>query len=59
MTKIAITGKDSAGREFEALGESVSRLAMPISGAGVCWQSLVRYELDGTRPTATIKTRGR
>ena len=48
MTKIAITGKDSAGREFEAIGESVSRMAMPISGAaGVCWQSLVRYELNG------------
>lgn len=48
MTKIVVTGKDSEDREFEAVGESVSRMAMPISGvAGVCWQSLVRYEFNG------------
>lgn len=48
MKKIVVTGVDSEGREFEAVGESLSRMAMPISGvAGVCWQSLVRYELNG------------
>jgi hypothetical protein len=48
MTKIVVTGVDTEGRELEAIGESVSRMAMPISGvAGVCWQSLVRYELNG------------
>jgi hypothetical protein len=48
MTKIIVTGVDTEGREFEAVGESVSRMAIPISGvAGVCWQSLVRYELNG------------
>jgi hypothetical protein len=47
-TRIAIEGKDSAGREVKVLGESVSRMAMPISGAhGVCWQSLMRYEING------------
>jgi hypothetical protein len=48
MRKIVVTGRDTEGREFEAVGESVSRMAMPISGVpGVCWQSLVRYELNG------------
>lgn len=48
MTRIVVTGRDSEGREFEAVGDSLSRMAMPISGvAGVCWQSLVRYELNG------------
>jgi hypothetical protein len=48
MRRIVVTGVDDAGREFEAVGDSVSRMAMPISGvAGVCWQSLVRYELNG------------
>jgi hypothetical protein len=48
MTRIVVTGRDADGRELEAVGESVSRMAMPISGvAGVCWQSLVRYELNG------------
>ncbi len=48
MTSIVVTGTDDEGRDFEAVGESVSRMAMPISGvAGVCWQSLVRYELNG------------
>lgn len=48
MTRIVVTGRDSEGRELEAVGVSVSRMAMPISGvAGVCWQSLVRYELNG------------
>ena len=48
MTGIVVEGKDSAGRTFEAVGESVSRMAIPISGvAGVCWQSLVRYEFNG------------
>jgi hypothetical protein len=48
MKKIVVTGTDAEGRQFEAIGESISRMAMPISGvAGVCWQSLVRYELNG------------
>jgi hypothetical protein len=48
MTRIVVTGTDSDGRAFEAIGDSVSRMAMPISGvAGVCWQSLVRYEFNG------------
>ena len=48
MTRIVVTGVDSAGRELEAVGDSVSRMAIPISGvAGVCWQSLVRYEFNG------------
>jgi hypothetical protein len=48
MRRIVVTGTDTDGRDFEAVGESVSRLAIPISGvAGVCWQSLVRYEFNG------------
>jgi hypothetical protein len=48
MRRITVTGRDRDGREFEARGEAVSRMAIPISGvAGVCWQSLVRYELNG------------
>lgn len=48
MRRIVVTGVDDAGRELEAVGESVSRMAIPISGvAGVCWQSLVRFELNG------------
>jgi hypothetical protein len=48
MTRIVVTGRDTDGRELEAIGESVSRMAIPISGvAGICWQSLVRYELNG------------
>lgn len=48
MRRIVVTGTDTDGREFEAVGESVSRMAFPISGvAGVCWQSLVRYEFNG------------
>lgn len=48
MRRIIVTGTDTEGRKFEAIGDSVSRMAMPISGvAGVCWQSLVRYELNG------------
>ncbi|HEX2382172.1 MAG TPA: hypothetical protein VHI95_06025 [Acidimicrobiales bacterium] len=48
MRRIVVTGTDTDSREFEAVGDSVSRMATPISGvAGVCWQSLVRYEFNG------------
>jgi len=48
LTKIIVTGVDIEGRQLEAVGDSVSRMAMPISGVpGVCWQSLVRYEING------------
>jgi hypothetical protein len=48
MRKIIVTGVDGEGRSFEAIGESVSRVAIPIVGVhGVCWQSLVRYTING------------
>ncbi len=48
VKRIIVMGTDSEGREFEAVGDSVSRMAIPISGvAGVCWQSLIRYEFNG------------
>ena len=48
VKRIIVSGEDSEGRQFEAVGESVSRMAIPISGvAGVCWQSLIRYDFNG------------
>ena len=41
--RILVDVVHSDGRELHAEGESVSRMAIPISGVhGVCWQSLVR-----------------
>ncbi|MGE0741727.1 MAG: hypothetical protein AB7O98_10315 [Hyphomonadaceae bacterium] len=48
MREIEIEAKDTLGRSLMVRGESVSRLAMPISGCqGVCWTSLVRYTING------------
>jgi hypothetical protein len=48
MERIVVNGTDTEGREFEATGEALSRMAFPISGvAGICWQSLVHYRLNG------------
>jgi hypothetical protein len=48
VRRLHIEAVDTEGRELEVEGESVSRMAMPISGAhGVCWQSLMRYTING------------
>jgi hypothetical protein len=48
VRRLFIDAVDSEGRELHVEGESVSRMAMPISGVhGVCWQSLMRYTING------------
>jgi hypothetical protein len=48
MQRIAIEATDTEGRRLEALGESLSRMAMKIPGVhGVVWTSLVRWTLNG------------
>lgn len=48
VRKVVIDAVDSDGRELHAEGDSVSRMAIPISGVhGVCWQSLVRWTING------------
>ena len=48
VRRIVVDAVDSDGRELSAEGESVSRMAIPISGVhGVCWQSLVRWSING------------
>jgi hypothetical protein len=46
--RIIVTGVDSDGRELEAVGDALSRVATPIVGVhGVVWQNLVRYTING------------
>src|SRR3954447_16101966 len=48
VRRIVVDAVDVDGRELHAEGESVSRMAIPISGVhGVCWQSLVRWSING------------
>jgi hypothetical protein len=43
-----VTGRDEDGREYEAIGDAVSRMLIPIAGAhGVCVNSLVDYTING------------
>lgn len=46
--RIVVTGRDEQGRELEAVGTSVSRMAMPIPGVhGLVWTSLVSWTVNG------------
>ena len=48
MRRMVVDAVDSDGRVLHAEGESVSRMAIPISGVhGVCWQSLVHWTING------------
>jgi len=48
VRRIVVDAVDSDGRELHAEGETVSRMAIPISGVhGVCWQSLVHWSING------------
>ena len=47
-TRVIISGRDADGRELEAVGNSVSRMAMPIPGVhGMVWTSLVEWTVNG------------
>ncbi len=48
LRSIRVEAEDTAGRRFTAVGDGLSRMAMPIPGVhGVVWTSLVRWEIDG------------
>jgi hypothetical protein len=48
VRRVVIEAVDTEGRALEVEGESVSRMAIPISGVhGVCWQSLMRWSING------------
>jgi hypothetical protein len=48
ITTVRVFGADSAGNELEAIGESVSRMAIPIPGVhAVVWTSLVHWTING------------
>jgi hypothetical protein len=48
IRRIVVTGKDEDGRQYEAVGDAVSRMIIPIAGAhGVCVNSLVDYRING------------
>ena len=48
VRRVFIDAVDSDGRELAVEGESVSRMAIPISGVhGVCWQSLMHWTING------------
>ena len=48
VTRLRVVGRDDAGRELEAVGTTVSRMAMPIPGVhAVVWTSLVAWEING------------
>jgi hypothetical protein len=48
VRRVVIDAVDTEGRELHVEGDSVSRMAIPISGVhGVCWQSLMRWEING------------
>jgi hypothetical protein len=48
IERFVVEGRDTEGRTLEAVGESVSRMAMPIPGVhAVVWTSLVRWTLNG------------
>jgi len=50
VTKLQVIGNDSTGNELEALGETVSRMAMPIPGVqAVVWTSLVNWTINGVQ----------
>jgi hypothetical protein len=46
ITTVSVEGRDRDGRDFHAVGESVSRMAVNRHAA-VTWTSLVRWSLDG------------
>jgi hypothetical protein len=49
VRRVTIEAEDSSGRRFTAVGDTVSRMAMPIPGVhGVVWTSLVDWTVDGT-----------
>lgn len=48
--RITVDAEDSSGRRFNAVGTSLSRMAMPIPGVhGVVWTSLVDWRIDGVQ----------
>ena len=48
VRRVFIDAVDTDGRELSVEGESVSRMAIPISGVhGVCWQSLMHWSING------------
>jgi hypothetical protein len=50
VTKLRVVGNDSAGNELEAVGETVSRMAIPIPGVhAVVWTSLVDWTINGVQ----------
>jgi hypothetical protein len=50
VRRLTIHAQDSAGRRFTAVGDTMSRMAMPIPGVhGVVWTSLVDWTVDGVQ----------
>jgi hypothetical protein len=48
LRRIVVEAEDGDGRRFRAVGEGVSRMAIPIPGVhGVVWTSLVDWQVDG------------
>jgi hypothetical protein len=48
ITRLWVVGEDSDGNELEAVGEPVSRMAIPIPGVhAVVWTSLVAWMING------------
>lgn len=47
-TRVVISARDAAGRELEAVGDTVSRLAFPVPGVhGMVWSSLTAWTING------------
>jgi hypothetical protein len=50
VTRLEVVGTDSAGNSLEAIGETVSRMAIPIPGVqAVVWTSLVDWRINGVQ----------
>lgn len=45
ISKVAITGSDTDGREFNIIGEPVSRMA--LNHGGICINSFLKFDVDG------------
>lgn len=50
ITSLRVVGSDSEGNQLEAVGQTVSRMAIPIPGVhAVVWTSLVDWTINGTQ----------
>jgi hypothetical protein len=50
LRRIIVTGKDEEGRSFEAVGDAVSRMIVPIPGtSSLSVNSLMSYQINGVQ----------